>query len=133
MTKSSSSSSEQHEQTTKTCGSGSYCSMHCPSTIKQITQTNTTRTFISDFFTSRTPSSLPLYPSGTRSSQPTNSRKIQVLDFYLNPATITYKGKSVKVFDLELFHMLIADWRKRYGWSKKQAYDEFFSCIGFDL
>lgn len=59
-------------------------------------------------------------------SKRTNPKKIQVLDFYFNPATITYKGKSIKVWDYELFTMLIADWRKRYGWSKKQAYDEFF-------
>lgn len=49
----------------------------------------------------------------------------------MNPATLKWKGKEVKVFDLELFNMLIDDWRKRYNWSKKQAYDEFF--FGFDL
>ena len=124
MTKSLSNSSEQHEKTTKTCGSGSYCSMHCPSTIKPTTTISTTQTFIQDYFTSKTPSSLPLYPSGTSSSKPI---KIPVRDFYLNPATLKWKGKEVKVFDLELFNMLIADWRKRYGWSKNQAYDEFFN------
>ena len=44
----------------------------------------------------------------------------------MNPATIKWKGKSVKVWDLELFQMIIADWQKKNGWSKKQAYDEFF-------
>jgi hypothetical protein len=48
------------------------------------------------------------------------------MDFYLNPATIKWKGKSVWIADLELFNMLIEDWRKRYKWSKSQAYDEFF-------
>ena len=123
MQPSSSSLSHTQENTTKTCGSGSYCSMHCPTTIKKITTQSTTRTFIQDFFTSKTPSSLPLYPSGTSSSKPT---KIPVRDFYLNPATIKWKGKSVWIADLELFNMLIEDWRKRYKWSKSQAYDEFF-------
>lgn len=122
-----SNSSPTHEKTTNTCGSGSYCSMHCPSTIKQIIQTNTTRTFINDYFISMIPSSLPLYPSGTNSSKPTKPpKKIQVLDFYCNPATIKWKGKSVWVGDLELFHMLVEDWRKIYKFSKSQAYDEFF-------
>ncbi len=44
----------------------------------------------------------------------------------MNPATLTWRGKKTWVADIELFNMLIEDWRKRYKWSKKQAYDEFF-------
>ncbi len=48
------------------------------------------------------------------------------MDFYMNPATLKWKGKTTWVADIELFNMLIASWMKKEGWSKKQAYDEYF-------
>lgn len=57
--------------------------------------------------------------------------KIPVRDFYFTPATVTYRGKSIRVLDYELFTLIIAGWQKRFNWTKKEAYEEFF--FGFDL
>lgn len=47
----------------------------------------------------------------------------------LKPKELTWKGKTVTVYDYEFFVMLIKDWRKRYGYTKEQALDEFFDMI----
>lgn len=36
--------------------------------------------------------------------------KVVVLDFYFNPRTIKWKGKTQRVLDYELFEMMIKGW-----------------------
>lgn len=45
----------------------------------------------------------------------------------LKPKELTWKGQTVTVYDFELFKGIIKDWMERYGQSKEEALDEFFS------
>lgn len=45
----------------------------------------------------------------------------------LKPRTLKWKGQTVVVYDYELFKGIIQDWMRRYGQTKEEALDEFFS------
>ena len=55
--------------------------------------------------------------------------KIEVLDFYLNPRTVTWQGQSVRVGDFDLFTGIIKQWMEEMKWSKQRAISEYFSAI----
>lgn len=45
------------------------------------------------------------------------------------PTKITWKGKTVTVYDFEFFKMLIQDWITCDKLTKEQALDQFFEMI----
>lgn len=47
------------------------------------------------------------------------------------PTVLTWKGRTVTVWDFELFKMMIKQWMKESGWTKQQALDEFFEMTEF--
>lgn len=55
--------------------------------------------------------------------------KITVADAYLNPATVSWKGKQIWVGDFEFFVMLVTDWMKRYKQTKEEVLDEIFDMV----
>ena len=55
--------------------------------------------------------------------------KIEVIDFYLNPRTVTWQGQSVRVGDFDLFTGIIKQWMEEMKWSKQRAISEYFSAI----
>ena len=42
---------------------------------------------------------------------------------------LNWKGQTIKVYDFELFKMIIKDWMVRYKQTKEQAIDEFFGMF----
>ena len=55
--------------------------------------------------------------------------KIDVADFYLNPRTVTWQGRSVVVRDYGLFTGIIKQWMGEMKWTKQQALDNYFQAI----
>jgi hypothetical protein len=47
----------------------------------------------------------------------------------LKPIVLKWKGKSVTVYDFELFKGIIQDWIKRDNITKEEALDEFFDMV----
>lgn len=45
------------------------------------------------------------------------------------PQKVTWKGKTVTVYDFEFFKMLIQDWIRRDKITKEEALDQFFDMI----
>ena len=69
---------------------------------------------------------MPLYPNRVATS-PWRRIKISTGDtIQLEPQVIQWKGKTLRVGDFELFKMTIKGWMKHHGWTKDQAFDEFF-------
>lgn len=52
-----------------------------------------------------------------------------VPELQLKPRVLKWKGKTVTVYDFELFKGIITDWMKRDGITKEEALDEFFDMI----
>lgn len=42
---------------------------------------------------------------------------------------VIWKGKTIAVYDYELFVEIIRGWMRRHGWTKEQSLDEFFDMF----
>jgi hypothetical protein len=54
--------------------------------------------------------------------------KVPVKDYLLNPKTVVHSGQSAVVADYEMFKMIVSDWMKTYGLTKKTALDMYFDA-----
>lgn len=52
-----------------------------------------------------------------------------VPESHLKPQVLKWKGKSVTVYDFDLFKGIIQDWIKRDNCTKEEALDLFFEMV----